>query len=526
MDARITSVVEREAGSELDVAVSAGATTLTVVDSYDFDADVGGTLTLDDGTNAETVAYTFDEDSDEITVPALANAYAAETPVTIPDAPERWASVVEPEGDEELEARIPHALYDRIPLDQDYLADEMVVEVAYLDDELVVEDVLVRAPTVDASFIEPGTFTEPPSDGVPPETSPAPTLTPKLRGVFATWDGAVNNDPVTYEVHVAVSNASPPDATTLLAEIRGTMAVVEKLPDGTLLDVTDADNDGLADDPVYVALVAKDEDGAAAPSAWVEGHPSLVAAELIVADTAMFEKLNALLILANTLATGTSGARWEADVDGMRLYDSADNLLVNLPTDGSDPSFEGFIRAFGAELPAAPSTWTSGDERPEIRWLGTLDASVDDDALLALRGQSSSSGASTGMQLKVRLRDGVGNESTYTIIGTGGISDFVRNPANVTPNRKLNRGTVAVSGGASPFADSAAITHDLTDSAGAAVAPTAIAANVISDTGQGSQHMVVTARAVGTTTFVLRVYRSDGTNIGAGTVTVGWMAMT
>lgn len=165
MDCRVTSVSEEPAGSELDAAISAGATVIPVVDSDDFEVE-GGQLLLDDGTNAEILPYAYDEDADEITVTPTENAYAAETPVSVPGAVERWASVLEPDSEEELEARVPHALYDRLPLGvrQDD-GEAEIVEVDYLDDELVVADVLFREPVVDGSYIVGGTQPRQP-DGV------------------------------------------------------------------------------------------------------------------------------------------------------------------------------------------------------------------------------------------------------------------------------------------------------------------------------------------------------------------------
>lgn len=58
------------------------------------------------------------------------------------------------------------------------------------------------------------------------------------------------------------------------------------------------------------------------------------------------EKLAALLVLAGTMASGTTGRRWEADVEGIRLYDADGSLLINLPTDINTPAtFKGDVVA-------------------------------------------------------------------------------------------------------------------------------------------------------------------------------------
>lgn len=58
------------------------------------------------------------------------------------------------------------------------------------------------------------------------------------------------------------------------------------------------------------------------------------------------QKLAALLVLAGTMASSTTGRRWEADQYGIRLYDSDGTLLINLPTDVSTPAtFKGDVVA-------------------------------------------------------------------------------------------------------------------------------------------------------------------------------------
>lgn len=73
-----------------------------------------------------------------------------------------------------------------------------------------------------------------------------------------------------------------------------------------------------------------------------------------------------------------SGQRVEIDSDGIRLIDSADEVLANLPTDeNSEPTFAGYIAARGMDIP-------EGTDSPavinQVRWLdgsGTNRASID-----------------------------------------------------------------------------------------------------------------------------------------------------
>jgi hypothetical protein len=149
-EGRVIAVAEETAGSELATAASSSATSITVVDGLDFDADEGGQLTI----NGVVMAYTVDDEDAPapLTVPALAGSHAVESPVLIyPPVVERFASVMTPDADEELVARVPHALYERLDVgtrdDEDAATPSPEVVLATLeDDEWVVSDVLDKSP--------------------------------------------------------------------------------------------------------------------------------------------------------------------------------------------------------------------------------------------------------------------------------------------------------------------------------------------------------------------------------------------
>lgn len=151
-------VEERAFGSELAAAASAGASSITVEDTADFQPDGGDALVGDEEVSYDTVNETTGVLELDGT---LASAWPAETVVAaLPATVERFAHVV-PEGDDEaMIARIPHALYDRLDVGiRDPATDEL--EVVELDrdtaGELVVTDVLGRVPQVQAGF-NVGTF--------------------------------------------------------------------------------------------------------------------------------------------------------------------------------------------------------------------------------------------------------------------------------------------------------------------------------------------------------------------------------
>ena len=103
-------------------------------------------------------------------------------------------------------------------------------------------------------------FPPPPetSDGNPPASSPKPVVTGGLDALYVSWPTVDNADPVTYEVHVSATNNFTPVNGTKASELNGTATTIRTLPSGAALVVGTT---------YYVKTVAKDIDGAAAPSA-------------------------------------------------------------------------------------------------------------------------------------------------------------------------------------------------------------------------------------------------------------------
>lgn len=61
-----------------------------------------------------------------------------------------------------------------------------------------------------------------------------------------------------------------------------------------------------------------------------------VTADKIEAGSITADKLSAALVLASLIQAGADTQHVEMDANGLRAYDSSGNLIVNLPTDGSD----------------------------------------------------------------------------------------------------------------------------------------------------------------------------------------------
>lgn len=307
MDGRIVLVEERPFGSELTAAVVATDTVLLVEDATDFDDS--GTLQVGD----EVVAYTLtDEDGGELTLATpLADGHAAEDPVYIyPLTLERVAWLRVTEEDEELEARVPHSLYDRVAEGIRDDGEGESVEADYIGDELVLVDVLGKPPVIDGSYLSPGTVPgEAITDGDPPATSPTPTALGGVTFFALTWTAVVNNDPVEYEVHVSDEDDFTPDTSTHYGTVRGTIMFVK----------TQADLTPFAyDTTYYFKIVAADDDGSAAASAQDSAQlaqinspdiaANAISAVHILAENITAEKLEAVLVLGTTLVAGALDA--------------------------------------------------------------------------------------------------------------------------------------------------------------------------------------------------------------------------
>lgn len=389
MQGRVTNVTEHVFGSELAADVTASDETITVADLADFDYE-GGTLAIGD----EEIAYTLDEDSTgtiDLLAPITSDYAAGERVEIFPRTVERRAYFQAPDQEEELHARVPLRWWDAVPLGSrgDEEHSEQIEAAQFDEGVLVLIDVVGAELAVDVDYTDETTVPGSPleeTDGIPPASSPTPTVDGALRSLYVTWSAIVNEDPVTYDVHLDDSSGFTPGPSTLVGSTDGTFAKIDQQPDGSPFDYGSPDETGIGTVPYYVRLVARDADGAAAAGTEGSGLPRQVTspdiaaenvfAEHVLADTALFTKLQALLIISNTLKTATSGARWEADADGMRIYDSNDDLAVSLPTDGTDLfEFIGHVLAQGLDIEAGTGASPAADRK--ARWLSGSDAILE-----------------------------------------------------------------------------------------------------------------------------------------------------
>jgi len=205
------------------------------------------------------------------------------------------------------------------------------------------------------------------SDGVTPTTAPS-DIAARTTGnaIIVTWTGVSNADPVTYEVH-AIPDAERtsrggaswvPDAASKVGEIQGLIYTVRAWPIG----ITGAAGHTYPDydEPVYIRVVARDEDGvdygtavsAEVVSSFLQvNHDDIfagsISADLMVADEAFFDMVSAALLAGNELIIGDrSSQHIRATASGMQLIESDGTVKVDLPTGSDDPAiFRGVLIA-------------------------------------------------------------------------------------------------------------------------------------------------------------------------------------
>jgi len=321
-----------------DEVVVAGGTDglLTVGDGADFDEDGGwvsieGTLYQYSGFT-DAVVTDYDEPVTlTLVAPFPGATIAAQTRVDAYSTDDA-ALVVEYVGlvlldgqdtGDPVEATIDHALIPLLP--QTVRPDGgNAVTLEWDGDDLVVVAVNGKVPLADGTYIGPYTV-EPDrvTDGLPPSTSPTPTLIGFPKSVMARWDGVVNHDPVTYNVYVTDNDANTAGPTYLQKSTPDTATVISTIADGTPLQY------GVT---YFVAVGATDIDGAATISPWIPVQLNPNAAEDLAVGSVTAEKLESVLVLASKIATATSGSRVEIDNTGVNLFKSDGTPRASLPT--------------------------------------------------------------------------------------------------------------------------------------------------------------------------------------------------
>jgi len=357
---RVYDVTEELRGADLIADAALGATTLVLEHTGYFD-DLGGQARLRNVETDATEAVTYLALNDEgatLTLGAgtLAAWPAATTRVDVlPLENTRVAHVLLDDTEDEIDAQVPLALYDRIPLGTRDLEEDresvlIATEGLWLHE---LADIVGQEPEQTGEYLDPPTLPPPPtSDGLAPASSPAPVITSGIGVLFVQWAAILNADPVTYDVHVSLTPGFTPTPATKVLETSATQATIKN----------DAGGIPLVYGTTYrVRLVARDDDGQAAAGTEASGAPiqitspdiavGSIVTDLLAANAITADKLAAVLILAGAIKTAEAGQRVEIDAGGVRLHASDGTPMVDIPTAaGARATFNGQILAAALDV--------------------------------------------------------------------------------------------------------------------------------------------------------------------------------
>ena len=202
------------------------------------------------------------------------------------------------------------------------------------------------------------------SDGLAPTSSPDPEVFQGIQEMYARWTAITNADPVWYDVHVSTTLGFTPDSSTLVGSTRSSSMTIRALP-GAAPPEGEEDPRKLQYGTVYyVRVVARDEDGSAAPSLQAVGQIFQATGVNIAADSVTTahllagsitgEKFSAEVIVSGMFKTAEAGQRVEWGIAGIQGYKSDGNLMISFPTDPDQPAL------IDAEVLARKLTVTGG----------------------------------------------------------------------------------------------------------------------------------------------------------------------
>lgn len=353
----VHSVVSTTLGSRLSAVAAVAATTLTVDDVSDFN-EFGGVLSLNG------VQYTYTSVNFDTRVITLSSAVTVAGAVVDrvevwPLTPQKHAFVVGAGVDDALSVRVPHALMDRMP---EGIRDEDTREsVQYLEQagELVITDVVGKEPLIDGSYLDPTTIPPVATDGNAPASSPAMQVTPGIKNFLVRFTPVANADPVTYDVHVSdnASLASIYGPATLYKSDVASFVSVGALPGPAPAPGQPDLRTLLPGTNYYFLNVARDGDGAAAPSAVVTSQLVQVTGPDVAANTITGDNIAARSItgaeiaaevfLGTVFKTAAAGQRTEFGINGIQQYRSDESVSLNFPNDGGENLIDAEVIARG-----------------------------------------------------------------------------------------------------------------------------------------------------------------------------------
>lgn len=211
------------------------------------------------------------------------------------------------------------------------------------------------------------------TDGFAPASSPAAEAKGGLEVILAKWIPIVNADPVTYEVHISTSSGFTPDSTTLVATTTASQLTIKALPGAAPVNPSDPDpRQILYDTTYYIRIVAKDDDGAAAPGVQASTTIFQITGDNVAADTIRGnhiiggeitgDKFASTLSVSSAFWTALTGQRAGFTPEGFFAFRPDDSPIFRVPTDGSNAFLDAEMILRGATVTGGLSIQSSQNE--------------------------------------------------------------------------------------------------------------------------------------------------------------------
>lgn len=242
----VHEVNEELLGTQLSEAATAGDEWLNVYSTLTF-SEISGSLNI----GGSVVEYLgVDNDLHQIfLVNPLPSSFSEDAFLyPLPEARIKVA-MVDASGDDEgdsILAAVPQTLYDKLKIGIRTEDEREVANLDLVNGRWTITDIQNRAAVVLQENLEP------PTDGLPPATSPIATPIAGLDAIFVTWTSVVQDDPVLYDVAMSTVAGADPDTVVAYPGISGNTIMVSAFPSGTALSTSA---------PTYFWVRATDADG-------------------------------------------------------------------------------------------------------------------------------------------------------------------------------------------------------------------------------------------------------------------------
>lgn len=342
---RITNVYFEQFGSGVYSETPAGATSLFVDSSADFDEE-GGLCVIEDQQYAYTLGAEAEEKDELILSPPLGVDVLEGTAVaTFPVTQVKMATVAVSDDDaldgEDMVCQIHHSLTAML---NEGIREHRLGETVEVSDEpdgiLRVTNVLGEEGQVIASTLVGENPDDPMSDNLPPETAPVVTAAPLgVNAVQVKWTRVPNHDPVSYRVYASLASPVALTGDNLLGVTPGDSYTLSRLSDGTPVPF---------DVDVFFRVVPFDVDGDGPGSNEASTRPRKADNETISVEYAYLGKVEAEQINAgemfsdfvesDKIQTGSTHPRVVLDNTGILATDALGDPRFVLPTDPNSPA--------------------------------------------------------------------------------------------------------------------------------------------------------------------------------------------